>query len=53
MQVIKIKVAQNIFMSNFGFSRFLIFSLITELYELCNLFWIAPRKCKAQTHVPP
>jgi hypothetical protein len=40
---IKIKVAQNIFMNKFSIYSFLIFSFVTELNALSNLFWITPR----------
>jgi hypothetical protein len=39
----KIKVAQNIFINNFCMYSFLIFSFVTELNALSNLFWITPR----------
>jgi hypothetical protein len=39
----KIKVTQNIFMNNFCFYCFLVFLIFTEIYPVCNLFWITPR----------
>jgi hypothetical protein len=30
-------------MNNFGFYGFLLFSALTKLLTVCNLFWVSPR----------